>query len=64
MIYLFCIVLGWALAATWYAWKCERAWDRAYRYAVKRAERPGFGGRAYSDMATVLVLARDEDVNA
>lgn len=34
----------------------ERRWKRAYDYAVARADFTE-AGRAYSDMATVLVLA-------
>ena len=56
---LFCLTLGWALGATWWAWMETRRLDRAYRYAVERADFTE-RGRAYSDMATVLVLAAQE----
>lgn len=63
MILLLSLAIGWALAASWWAWKCEQALKRAYRYAVERADFTERGS-AYSDMATVIVLAREEEPSA
>lgn len=56
---LFYLTLGWAVGATYWAWMETHRVSRAYHYAVERADFTE-QGRAYSDMATVLVLAAQE----